>query len=165
MKKDIELQKPVAHTSIWLGKRKKATFTLKWKVLKSQRLTLIVEISKISSTNLKKRWNIQKWSNVMNYGEAKWKAHFYNRDRQLDFVPVMYDLFELIIEASLWTMDYSTFDTHTQHTRLCSNNVYLICVIVHIQMWCVCSNTCWSNPKIFLSVLYVFESDFVLSCF
>ena len=62
-------------------------------------------------------------------------------------------------------MDYSTFDTHTQHTRLCSNNVYLICVIVHVQMWCVCSNTCWSNPKRFLSVLYVFESDFVLSCF
>ena len=61
-------------------------------------------------------------------------AQFYNRDRQLDFVPVMYDLFELIIEASLWTMDYSTFDTHTQHTRLCSNNIYLICVIVHIQM-------------------------------
>ena len=28
-------------------------------------------------------------------------AHFYNRDRPLDFVPVVYDLFELIIEASL----------------------------------------------------------------
>ena len=46
-----------------------------------------------------------------------------------------------------------------------SINVYLICVIVHVQMWCVCSITCWSNPKIFLSVLYVFESDFILSCF
>ena len=31
-------------------------------------------------------------------------------------------------------------------------------------MWCVCSNTCWSNPKRFLSVLFVFESDFILSC-
>ena len=28
-----------------------------------------------------------------------------------------------------------------------SINVYLICVIVHVQMWCVCSITCWSNPK------------------
>ena len=61
-------------------------------------------------------------------------AHFYNRDRPLDFVTVVYVLFELIIEASLWTMVYSTFDTHTQHMRLCSNNVYLICVIVYVQM-------------------------------
>ena len=28
-------------------------------------------------------------------------AHFYNRDRPLDFIPVAYYLFELIIEASL----------------------------------------------------------------
>ena len=28
-------------------------------------------------------------------------AHFYNRDRPLDFVPVVYDFFELIIEVSL----------------------------------------------------------------
>ena len=46
-----------------------------------------------------------------------------------------------------------------------SNNAYLICVIVYVQMWCLCSSTCWSNPKRFLSVLYVFESDFILSCF
>ena len=74
-------------------------------------------------------------------------VQIYNRDKPLHFVPVVYDLFELIIEASLWTMDYSTFDTHTQHTRLCSNNVYLICVIIYVQMWYVCSNTCWSNLK------------------
>ena len=92
-------------------------------------------------------------------------VHFYNWDWLLDFVLVVYDLIELIIEASLWSMDYSTFDTHTQHTRFCSDNAYLICVIVHVQMWCVCSSTCWSNPKIFLSILYVFESDFILSCF
>ena len=92
-------------------------------------------------------------------------VHFYNWDRLLDLVPVVYDLIKLIIEASLWSKDYSTFDTHPQHTRLCSNNDYLICVIVHIQMWCVCSCTCWSNPKRFLSVLYVFESDFILLYF
>ena len=61
-------------------------------------------------------------------------------------------------------MDYSTFDTHSQHTRLCSINAYLICVIVHVQMWRVCLITCQSNPKRFLSVLYVFESDFILLC-
>ena len=61
-------------------------------------------------------------------------AHFYKRDRPLDIVPVVYDLIELIIEASLWSMDFSTFNTHTQHTRLCSNNVYFICLIVHVQM-------------------------------
>ena len=51
----------------------------------------------------------------MNYTEAKWKAskfviillweviyaHFYNWDRLLDFVSGVYDLIELIIEASL----------------------------------------------------------------
>ena len=92
-------------------------------------------------------------------------VHFYNWDRPLDFVPVVYILIKLIIEASLWSMDYSTFDTHPQHTRLCSINAYLICVIVHVQMWCVCSITFLSKPKIFLSVLFVFESDFILSCF
>ena len=74
-------------------------------------------------------------------------VHFYNWDWPLDFVPVVYDLIELIIEASLWSIDYSTFDTYTQHIRLYSDNAYLICVIVHVQMWCVCSSTCWLNPK------------------
>ena len=102
--------------------------------------------------------------------KAKWKAskfrnqslvegmyvHFYNWDRPLDLVSIVYNLIELIIEDSLWSKDYSTFDTHLQHTRLCSNNAYLICAIVYVQMWYVCSCTYWSNPKIFLSVLYVF---------
>ena len=87
-----------------------------------------------------------------------WKViyvHFYNWDRPLDLVPVVYDLIELIIEDSLWSNDYSTFHTHPQHTRLCSNNAYFIFVIVHVQMWCVCSSAYRSNPKIFLSV-YIF---------
>ena len=83
-------------------------------------------------------------------------AHFYNWDSPLNWVLVVHDLIELIIEASLWSKDYSTFDTHPQHIRLCSNNAYLICVIVHVQMWCVYSITCRSNPKRFLSVLFVF---------
>ena len=38
-------------------------------------------------------------------------VHFYNWDKPLDLI-------ELIIEASLWSKDYSTFDTHPQHTSL-----------------------------------------------
>ena len=66
-------------------------------------------------------------------------VNFYNWDRPFDLVLVVYDLIELIIEISLWSKDHSTFDTHPQHTRLCSNNAYLICVIIHVQMWCVCT--------------------------
>ena len=66
-------------------------------------------------------------------------VHFYNWDSPLDLVPVVYDLIELIIEVSLWTKDYSTFDTHTERTRLlfneclfhlcnytCSNVMYIL---------------------------------------
>ena len=88
-------------------------------------------------------------------------AHFYNWDSPLDLVLVVYDLIELIIETSVWSKDYSTFDTHSQHTSFSSINAYFICVIVHAQIWCVCLITCWSNPKIFLSILYVFESNFI----
>ena len=91
-------------------------------------------------------------------------AHFYNWDRLLDFISVAHDLIELIIKVSLWSKDYSTLNTPHNTQDFDSMNAYLICVIVHVQMWCVCSNTCWSNPKSFLSVLFVFESDFILSC-
>ena len=83
-------------------------------------------------------------------------AHFYNWDSPLYFVLVVYDLIELIIKTSLWFKDYSTFDTHTQHTRLCSNNAYLIYVIVHVQMWCVCSSSFLSNPKRFFECFICF---------
>ena len=46
-----------------------------------------------------------------------------------------------------------------------SINAYFICMIVHDQMWCVCSIACRSNLKRFLSILYVFESVFMLLCF
>ena len=91
-------------------------------------------------------------------------ARFYNWDRLLNFISVVYDLIELIIEASLWSKDYSTLNAPHNTQDFDSMNAYLIYVIVHVQMWCVCSNTCWLNPKIFLSVLFVFESDFILSC-
>ena len=62
-------------------------------------------------------------------------TYFYNCDSPLDWAPFVYDLVELITEASLWSKDYSTFDTHPQHIRLYSNNAYLICVIARVQMY------------------------------
>ena len=61
-------------------------------------------------------------------------VYFYNWDRPLDLVPIVYDLIKLIIETSLWTKDYSTFDTHTQHTRLLFNEC-----LFHL-----CNCTCWN---------------------
>ena len=77
----------------------------------------------------------------------------------------MYNLIELIIEALLWSKDYSTSDTHPQHTSFSSVNAYFICVILHDQMWFVCSIARRSNLKIFLSILYVFKSVFMFSYF
>ena len=55
---------------------------------------------------------------------------------------------------------------HTHNTQdFCSISAYFICVIVHVQMWYIYSVACRSNLKRFLSILYVFESVFMLSCF
>ena len=71
MKKDIELQKLVAHTSIWLG-------DVKWSVWcpKSQRLTYQIEISKILCIDLTMRCIDSKRSNVM-YMEPNEKLQSY----------------------------------------------------------------------------------------
>ena len=90
---------------------------LYWNVwwAKSQKLTDKNEILKISSIDLKKRCKNKKWSNVMNCRKPNEKlqryviiflweviyVRFYNWDRPLDLVLVVYDLIELIIEASL----------------------------------------------------------------
>ena len=60
-------------------------------------------------------------------------AHFYNWDSPLDLVLVVYDLIELIIETSLWSKDYSTFDTHPQHKTLFKYCLSHLCD-------CTCSN-------------------------
>ena len=113
MKKDIELQKPVVHTSIWLGKKKS---DVKWNVWypKGQRLTHQIEISKISDIDLKKRCIDSKRSNNMicmkpnvklqNYViKFMWEviyAYFYNWDELPYLVIIGYALVELIIETS-----------------------------------------------------------------
>ena len=75
----------------------------------------------------------------------------------------------LKLHSGLRTIPHLTLTHNTQVFD--SMNAYLICVIVYVQMWCVCSNTWWSNLKRFLSVLFVFESVYVcfgslcLTCF
>ena len=105
-----------------------------------------------------------KLSNVMNCKEAKWKAssyviiflweviyvHFYNWDRPLNLVLVVYDLIELIIEASLLTKDYSTFDTHTQHTCLMFNEC-----LIHL-LECTCLNV----MCVYLIIYGLIQKDF-----
>ena len=70
--KEIMSCKSLSHILVFDQEKKKVIFVLKCS--KSQRLTLNVEISKISSTNLKKRCSIQKGANVMIFAKAKWKA-------------------------------------------------------------------------------------------
>ena len=64
MKRDIELQKPIAHTSIWLGKREN-DFYIKCMMPKSQRFVHQIEIPKISSIDLKMRCVDTNRSNIM----------------------------------------------------------------------------------------------------
>ena len=77
--------------------------------------------------------------------------HFYNWDRLLDFVSVVYDLIELIIEASLWSKDYSTLDTHPQHTRLWFNEC-----LSHLCN-CTCSNMIYMLIYLFIKTKNIFE--------
>ena len=80
-------------------------------------------------------------------------AHFYNWDSRLDLVLVVYDLIELIIEASFWSKDYSTLDTHPQHTSLWFNEC-----LSHL-----CDCTC-SNVMCMLKYLMT-KSKKIFECF
>ena len=78
MKRDIELQKPIAHTSIWLGKRKsdKKKKKIVW-CPKSQRLTHQSEISKILGIDHTMRCVDSKRSNDMSNMEPNEKFKKY----------------------------------------------------------------------------------------
>ena len=79
-------------------------------------------------------------------------AYFYNWDCPLDLELVVYDLIEVIIEASLWSKDYSTFNIHTQHTSLMFNEyLFHLCDCTYSNVMCVCSTICGSNQKDFCS--------------
>ena len=92
-------------------------------------------------------------------------VHFYNWDRPFDLVLVVCDLIELIIETLLWTKDYFTFDTHTQHTCLMFNEclIHLFnCTCLNVM--CVCSSIYGSNQKHFLSFYMYLEVIFITLC-
>ena len=143
---------------------------------KSQRLTVNVEISKISSIDLKRdvkmKNDLMLW--IVKKANEKlqryiiiflWEViyiHFYNWDGPLDLVLVVYDLIELIIETSLETKDYSTFDTHTQHTYLMFNEC-----LIHLfdrtclNVMCVYSTIYGSIQKYFWSFYMYLEVIFI----
>ena len=130
-------------------------------ILKYQKFQALISKWNLLFINYQMLWSVKKPNEKLQRCVIifLWEViyvHFYNWDKPLDLVPVGYNLIELIVEISLWSKDYSTFDTHPQYTSFNSINAYFICVIVYDQMWCVCSITCLSNPKIFLSILYVF---------
>ena len=87
-------------------------------------------------------------------------VHFYNWDRPLDLVPVVYDLIELIIESSLWTKDYSTFNTYTQHIRLLFNEcLFHLCDCTCSNVMCILN--CLSiKPKFFFEHFICFWKCF-----
>ena len=114
MKRDIKLQKPIAHTSIRLGKRK-SDQKLKWMFIQKAKGYLIKVKHQISLS----QWDVivskgSKRSNVMIESGVKCKtpsydnqvlweviyAYFYNWDGSHDLVLIVYALVELIIEAS-----------------------------------------------------------------
>ena len=72
MKRDIELQKPVAYNSIWLGKKEKRR-KIKCMMPKKPKAYSSNWNIKISGIDLKMRCNDSKCSNVINCKEVKWK--------------------------------------------------------------------------------------------
>ena len=115
MKRYYELQKPVAHTSIWLEKRESDSCIEMYGVQKAKGYLLMLKyqnfqalISKrdVLSKKDKMLWFVQKPNKkllsfvIILLWEVIY-AYFYNWDRPLDLVLVVYDLIELIIEASL----------------------------------------------------------------
>ena len=76
MKRDIELQKPVAYTSIWLGKREN-DLKIKCMMPEKPKACSSIEMSKISGINLKMRCYDSKRSNVMMNMEPNEKLQNY----------------------------------------------------------------------------------------
>ena len=113
MKKDIELQKSVAHTNIWLGKRESDVYEnyMMPKEPKANSSNWNIKNFKHRSHNEMYWFKKIKWYDV--YG-AKWKAsklcyqvlweviyaYFYNWDGSHYLVLIVYALVELIIETS-----------------------------------------------------------------
>ena len=125
-----------------------------------------------SCIDLKMRCTVLKWSKVMSWLKPKemlqnyviiflWEfiyVHFYNWDRPLDLVLVVYDLIELIIEVSLWTKDFSIFDSNTQHTRLLFNEcLFHLCDCTCSNMMCILNCLSIKSKKIFKYFIYFWK--------
>ena len=141
MQRDNELQKP-SHILVFDLEKGKVTFIEMYGAQKAKGLFSTLKYQKFQVP-------ISKWDVLFKNDRILWfvkkpneklqrcviiflwevtYVHFYNWDRPLDLVSVVYDLIELIIKASLWTKDYSTFDTHTQHRRLLFNEcLFYVC--------------------------------------
>ena len=92
-------------------------------------------------------------------------VHFYNWDRLLDLVLVMYNLIKLIIEVSLWTKMFSIFNTHIQHTRFLFNEcLFHLCDCTYSNVMYILNCLLIKSKKIF-EYFICFESVFMLSCF
>ena len=113
MKRDNELQKPVAYTNIWLRKRESDSCIEMYGAQKAKGLFSILKYQKFQASISKMRCIVQKdqmlWfvkkpnEKFQRFCNHFWKViyvYFYNRDRPLDLLLVVYDLIELIIEVS-----------------------------------------------------------------
>ena len=93
-------------------------------------------------------------------------VHFYNWVRSLDLVLVVYNLIELIIEASLWTKDYFTSDTHTQHTILLFDEcLFHLCDCTCSNVMCILNCLSIKLKKIFEYFICFWKCFYMLSCF
>ena len=114
MKRDIELQKPVTHSSIWLGKRV-SDLMLKVKFLSKRPKACSSKRNDVYPSH-NERWMPQKIKKIRYY-DWKWSqmkssklcykgvweviyTYFYNWDWSHDLVLIVYARVELIIEAS-----------------------------------------------------------------
>ena len=140
-------------------------------MLKYQKFQVLISKRDVLSKNDQMLWFMQKpnekllWFVII----LLWKviyAHFYNWNSPFDFVLVVYDLIELIIETSLWSKDYSTLDPHTQQTSLMFNEcLFHLCNGTCLNVMCVCSTICGSNQKDFLFFLFAFGCYLYHPCF
>ena len=140
-------------------------------MLKYQKFQALISKRDVLSKKDKMLWFMQKPNEkllsfvIIHLWEVIY-THFYNWDRLLDFVSVVYDLIKLIIKASLWSKDYSTLDTHPQHTSLWFNECLShLCDCTCSNVMCMLKYLMIKPKKIFLCFIFFFENDFILSCF
>ena len=91
-------------------------------------------------------------------------VHFYNWDRPLELVLVVYDLIKLIIEVSLWIKDYSTFDNHTRRTRLLFSECLFSFVWLYMIKCDVYTQLLVDQTQFFFWLFYMFLKVFLCFC-